>query len=229
MFLIYGIGDLHLDYSKEKPMDIFGEQWINHEEEIFKNWKARVKDEDLILLPGDISWGLKLKEAYFDLKRIDDLPGKKIITKGNHDYWWQGLKKMNGLNLKTITFLQNNSYVYNNIGIGGSRGWTSEDTEGFDSQDEKIFNRELNRLELSLASIEANVDKKIAMLHYPPFGMDSTPNRFVDILKKYQVDICVYGHLHSEGHKFVVEDIIHGIQFYCVSSDYINFTPKIII
>ena len=228
MFLIYGIGDLHLDYSKEKPMDIFGDNWINHEEEIFKNWEAQVKDEDLILLPGDISWALKLDKAYYDLKRIDALPGRKIITKGNHDYWWQGLKKMNALDLNTITFLQNNSYIYNNIGIGGSRGWAAEDTEDFDSQDEKIFNRELNRLELSLASI-GKVDMKIAMLHYPPFNMDGTPNRFVHILEKYRVDICIYGHLHSEGHKFVVEDIIHGIQFYCVSSDYINFIPKIII
>ena len=229
MFLIYGIGDLHLDYSKEKPMDIFGDQWIDHEEEIFKNWQALVMDKDLVLLPGDISWALKLDEAYNDLKRIDVLPGNKIITKGNHDYWWQGPKKMKELNLKTITFLHNNSYIYDDIGIGGCRGWLSKDTEGFDSHDEKIFNRELSRLELSLSSIKNSVYKKIAMLHYPPFNMDRTPNEFVDILKEHQVDVCMYGHLHAEGHKLVVEDVIHGIQFYCVSSDYIKFTPKKII
>jgi predicted phosphohydrolase len=229
MDLIYGIGDLHLDYSKEKPMDIFGDNWINHEEEIFKNWETQINEEDLILLPGDISWALKLDEAYYDLKRIDELPGNKIMTKGNHDYWWQGLKKMNKLNLKSITFLQNNSYIYNDIGIGGSRGWTSKDTEGFNIQDEKIFNRELNRLELSLSSIKKNVDKKIAMLHYPPFNIDGRPNEFVDLMKKYKIDICIYGHLHAEGHKFVIEGEIHGIQFYCVSSDYINFIPVKII
>lgn len=227
--MIYGIGDLHLDYSKEKPMDIFGEKWINHEEKIFENWEALVREEDLVLLPGDISWALKLEEAYYDLKRIDQLPGKKIITKGNHDYWWGGLKKMGKLNLKTINFLQNNSYIHNNIGIFGSRGWTPGDTEGFDSHDEKVFNRELNRLKLSLSSIKKEVDVKIVMVHYPPFNMDLTPNKFVDLMEEYNVDICIYGHLHAEGHKFVVEDQIQGIQFYCVSSDYINFEPKRIV
>lgn len=224
--MVYGIGDLHLDYSKEKPMDVFGEKWSNHEDKIFNNWRQIVKDDDLVLLPGDISWALKLEEAYYDLKRIDELPGLKIVTKGNHDYWWQGPKKLRELNLESITFLQNTSYVYRNIGIGGSRGWISEDSEGFDSHDEKIFNRELNRLKLSLASIDSSVDIKIAMLHYPPFNMDSSPNKFVDIMKEYDVDICIYGHLHAEGHRFVVEDEIDGIQFYCVSSDYIDFKPK---
>ena len=227
--MIYGIGDLHLDYSKEKPMDVFGDHWIDHEEEIFKNWEALVEDDDLVLLPGDISWALKLEEAYYDLIRIDNLPGKKIITKGNHDYWWKGPKKMRELNLKTITFLQNNSYIYNNIGIAGSRGWISEDMETFNDQDEKIFNRELNRLKLSLLSIKEDVDIKIAMLHYPPFNTDLTPNKFVDLMQEYNVDICVYGHLHAEGHKFVVEDCSFGIQFHCISSDYINFKLKKII
>lgn len=207
-------------------MDVFGEKWSNHEDKIFNNWRQIVKDDDLVLLPGDISWALKLEEAYYDLKRIDELPGLKIVTKGNHDYWWQGPKKLRELNLESITFLQNTSYVYRNIGIGGSRGWISEDSEGFDSHDEKIFNRELNRLKLSLASIDSSVDIKIAMLHYPPFNMDSNPNKFVDIMKEYDVDICIYGHLHAEGHRFVVEDEIDGIQFYCVSSDYIDFKPK---
>ena len=226
MCLIYGIGDLHLDYSKEKPMDIFGENWTDHEEKIFDNWKQLIKENDLVLLPGDISWALKLKEAYYDLKRLDELPGYKIITKGNHDYWWQGPKKLKELNLKTITFIQNNSYVYENIGIGGTRGWISEDYEGFDAQDEKVFNRELNRLELSLSSIRRDIRVKVAMIHYPPFNMDLTPNKFVDIMAKHNIDICIYGHLHAEGHRFVVEDKIHGIQFYCVSSDFIDFKPK---
>ena len=226
MCLIYGIGDLHLDYSKEKPMDIFGENWTDHEEKIFDNWKQLIRENDLVLLPGDISWALKLEEAYYDLKRLDELPGYKIITKGNHDYWWQGPKKLKELNLKTITFIQNNSYVYENIGIGGTRGWISEDYEGFDAQDEKVFNRELNRLELSLSNIRRDIDVKIAMIHYPPFNIDLTPNKFVDIMAKHNIDICIYGHLHAEGHRFVVEDKIHGIQFYCVSSDFIDFKPK---
>lgn len=226
MCLIYGIGDLHLDHTKEKPMGVFGENWLNHDEKIFDNWKQVVKEDDLVLLPGDISWALKLEEAYHDLKAIDELPGYKIITKGNHDYWWTGPKKLRELDLKTITFVQNNSFIYNNIGIGGTRGWIAEDYEGFDEHDKKVFNRELNRLELSLSSIKGKVDYKIVMLHYPPFNMDLTPNKFVEVMAKYGVDMCIYGHLHAEGHRFVVEDKLLGIQFYCVSSDFIDFKPK---
>ena len=226
MYLIYGIGDLHLDFSKEKPMDIFGEHWVEHENKIFNNWKKIIKEDDLVLLPGDISWALKISEAYYDLKKIDKLPGKKIITKGNHDYWWEGPKKLRELDLKTIKFIQNNYYIHENIGICGTRGWISEDMEDFDSQDEKIFNRELRRLELSLSKMTEKVDKKIVMIHYPPFNMNSKPNKFVDIMLKYNVDICIYGHLHAEGHRYAVEGNIYGIQFFCVSSDYIKFKPK---
>ena len=227
--MIYGIGDLHLDFSKEKPMDIFGEHWIDHENKIFNNWKEIIKEDDLVLLPGDISWALKISEAYYDLKKIDELPGKKVISKGNHDYWWEGPKKLKELDLKTIKFIQNDYYIHENIGVFGTRGWISEDMEDFNSQDEKIFNRELHRLELSLSKLKEKVDKKIVMIHYPPFNMNSKPNKFVDIMLKYDVDICIYGHLHAEGHRYAVEGNIHGIQFFCVSSDYINFKPKKIL
>lgn len=230
VYLIYAIGDLHLDFSKEKSMDVFGEKWADYETKIFENWKQVVKDEDLVLLPGDISWALKLNEAILDLERIDKLPGYKVIVKGNHDFWWQGPKKLKELGLERIFFLQNNSYVYNGkVGIGGARGWISKDWEGFTEHDEKIFNRELNRLHLSLASIGEEVETKIAILHYPPFNADSTPNEFVDVMVQYGVSICVYGHLHAEGHRFAVEDEIKGIRFFCVSSDYIDFKPRKIL
>ena len=137
--MIYAIGDLHFDFSKEKPMDIFGEKWVHHEEKILDNWKNLIKPEDLILLPGDISWALKLNIAKLDLERIDDLPGKKIIMKGNHDYWWTSLSKLNNLKLKSIFFLYNNSYKYKETGIVGTRGWISKDNEDFTKDDEKIF------------------------------------------------------------------------------------------
>ncbi len=137
--MIYGIGDLHFDYSKRKPMDIFGDNWIDHEEQIIDNWLDRVKDEDLVLLPGDISWALKLEEAYYDLKRIDNLPGEKVFVKGNHDYWWQSLNKMNNLGLKSIFFIQNTSYIYKDISISGTRGWISRDNEVFEESDERIL------------------------------------------------------------------------------------------
>ncbi|WP_416198236.1 MAG: Metallophos domain-containing protein [Sporanaerobacter sp.] len=224
--MIFGIGDLHLDYSQQKPMDVFGEKWINHEEKIFNNWKLKVEDEDLVLIPGDISWALKLDEAYYDLKRIDELPGKKIITKGNHDYWWESKKKMNSFNFNSIFFIQNDSYIYKNVAVAGCRGWIAKDSEGFSSHDEKMYNRELGRLENSLNSIKKSTEKKIVMIHYPPFNEDASPNEFIYLMKENAVDICIYGHLHSEGLKYVVEGNIEGIQFICVSSDYINFSPK---
>ena len=227
--MIYGIGDLHLDYSKTKPMDIFGDTWLNHEENIFNNWVKLVGDEDLVLLPGDISWALRLEDAFDDLKRIDNLPGKKIISKGNHDYWWESLSKLNQLNLDTIFFIHNNSYIYKDVGIAGTRGWVARDSDDFTAKDEKIFTRELSRLEMSLSSIKDNVNKKIVMIHYPPFNIDLTTNEFVSLMKKHKVDICVYGHLHGEGHKYAIEGNIEGIEFHCLSSDYINFITKKIL
>lgn len=226
--MIYAIGDLHFDSTKEKPMDIFGANWINHEERIVKYWKDHITDDDLVLIPGDISWALRLKEAEQDLNKIDKFPGKKIISKGNHDYWWVSLNKLNSLSLDSIFFIQNNSYTYNNVGIAGTRGWISKDIEDFDENDLKVYKRELHRLRLSLDSIGNEDMEKIAMLHYPPFDMNLKPNEFHDIMLEYKVDICLYGHLHSDGHKFAREGMIDGIQYHCVSSDYIDFKPKII-
>lgn len=224
--MIYGIGDLHLDHSKKKPMDIFGDNWIDHDENIFENWKERVANHDLVLIPGDISWALKTAEAYDDLKKIDDLPGFKVLIKGNHDYWWQSLNKLNLLDFKSIFFLQNNSYLFNNVSIVGTRGWIPEDSEAFNIDDEKILKRELQRLRTSLEHAKGKGDKIIAMVHYPPFNMDLKPNEFVSIMREYGVDMCIYGHLHAEGHNYAVEGIIHGIDFHCVSSDYIDFKIK---
>ena len=227
---IYSISDLHLDYSKEKPMDIFGENWENHEEKIFESWQEKVKDEDLVLIPGDISWALKLEEVKKDLDRIDKLLGKKIITKGNHDLWWQSKAKLNALSLNTIDFLQNEHFLYDDVAIAGTRGWSPRDSDEFTEHDEKVFKREVNRLDISLSSIKKKVSKKIVMIHYPPFNFkNKSPNEFVEVMKNHDVDICIYGHLHAEGHKFAVEGNVEGIEFHCVSSDYINFDLKKII
>lgn len=227
--MIYGIGDLHFDYSKNKPMDIFGDNWIDHEEQIINNWKNVVKDEDLVLIPGDISWALRLNQAYFDLKRIHELPGKKVFIKGNHDYWWQSLNKLKALDFDSLEFIQNTAFQFNDFLISGTRGWISRDNDSFTEEDDKIYKRELLRLRMSLSNIADNNKKRIVMLHYPPFNMDLSPNEFVFVMKEFDVDTCIYGHLHSEGHKYAVEGNIEGIDFYCVSSDYINFSPKKII
>src|SRR5699024_2963996 len=156
-------------------------------------------------------------------------PGKKVISKGNHDYWWVSLNKLNNLELDTIFFLQNNNYIYNNVAIAGTRGWISKDIDDFDENDLKVYKRELNRLKLSLEDIDEEIDNRIVMLHYPPFNLDLEPNDFHDIMQEYKVDICLYGHLHSEGHKFARENMVNGIEYHCVSSDYIDFKPKLII
>lgn len=224
--MIFAIGDLHFDYTKEKPMNIFGDNWKNHEEKIIENWKKMVKDDDLVLLPGDISWALKLDTASLDLKRIDELPGIKIISKGNHDYWWSSLNKMNNLGYNTIHFIHNNSFEYKNYSICGTRGWAARDSFEFSENDEKIYLREVQRLKNSLDSC---VNKKIiAMIHYPPFNQDLSLNEFSQMLADYKVEKCVYGHLHGKGHKFSYEGEMEGVDYNFVASDYLDFNLKII-
>ncbi len=227
--MIFAIGDLHLDHSGEKPMDIFGDRWIGHEKKIVDNWKEQVKEGDLVLIPGDVSWGLRLADAEPDLRLIDSLPGEKLIIKGNHDYWWESMSKLDGLGLRTIRFMRNTAERYNNVGIAGTRGWMSRDSEGFSEGDEKIFKRELARLESSLLAIDRECTTRIVMIHYPPFDNKLRPNEFIDIMNKYKVDICIYGHLHAEGHKYSVEGSLDGMELHLVSSDYLEFRLKQIL
>lgn len=226
--MILAIADLHLDITKEKDMSIFGGNWENYEKKIFSNWNNHVSIDDLVLIPGDISWAMKLEDAYFDLKRIDELNGKKIILRGNHDYWWNSLKKINDLELETIDFLQNNAFIHKNILIVGSRAWDSRDTVGFNENDERVFLRELQRLELSIKYGLKNFndfDEIIAMLHYPPFNRDNSPNEFEKIFKKYNIKTVVYGHLHGVATNSAPEGEINDIKYICVSGDKINFVP----
>lgn len=229
--MIWAIGDLHLDYKKEKPMDVFGDAWRNHEEKIFRAWEAQVAEDDYVLVVGDISWALKLEEGKKDLERLDRLPGKKILIKGNHDYWWSSLNKLSQLDLSTVDFLHNTGKVIGDIALCGSRGWTDIDSNGFDEQDEKIYKRELNRLKLSIEDMNKKCEGKtirsrIAMLHYPPFSSKGIRNDFADLLSEAKIDLCVYGHLHSYGHRFIVEGRYGGVEYLCVSSDYLRFQPK---
>lgn len=227
--MIFAIGDLHLDHSGQKPMDIFGDRWIGHEKKIVENWKEQVGDEDLVLIPGDVSWGLRLEDAVPDLRLIDSLPGKKLIVKGNHDYWWESMSKLDALSLRSIRFMRNTAENYYNVGIAGTRGWMSRDSEGFDEGDEKIYKRELARLETSILAIDKSCSTRIVMLHYPPFDNKLRPNEFIDIMRKYNVDICIYGHLHAEGHKYSVEGDLEGLTLHLVSSDYLGFKLKPIL
>ena len=216
---IYAIGDLHLSLNKEKPMDIFGGNWKNHEQKIEENWKNSVQDNDLVILPGDFSWEMHLKDMYNDFAYLNDLQGKKLLLKGNHDYWWTTLAKMREFlqenKFENIDFLYNNSYLFEDKIIAGTRGWALNDTENSN----KMNHREEERLKLSLQSGVDNFGDKeiICIMHYPP------TSNYVQIMKQYNVKTCLYGHLHGESHKEAFEGIIDGINFKLVSSDYLDF------
>lgn len=220
---IYALSDLHLSKSVgNKSMELFGSKWKDYEKKIDKNWRETVKDSDTVIIPGDISWAISLEDAYMDFKYLDSLPGKKIILKGNHDYYFNTITKMNKFltdnNFNTINILNNDSYFVEGYNICGTRGWGN--TTDITQDDRKIFNRELIRARLSLDSIkEENKEKPIIFAtHFPPFE-----NEFKSILEEYNVKICIYGHLHSEGHYMVKEGNINKIEYIMVSGDYTDF------
>ena len=222
---IYAIADLHLSFNTDKPMNIFG--WSNYEEKIKEDWLSKVKNDDIVLLLGDFSWEIKLKDTFKDFEFINMLPGKKILLKGNHDLWWTTIKSMRNFlqqqNIKNVDFLYNNSYEFENKIICGTRGWnlTAEN-----EQDEKIINREVLRLNNSIEDgIKKYGDKKeiIVCMHYPPITKESQDNEFIRTLKKYNIKRCLYGHLHGKAHQNAVEGLKEGIEYTMVSCDYTNF------
>lgn len=226
---IYIIGDLHLSFSVDKPMDIFGNNWENHAEKIKSNWLKKVKEEDTVILPGDFSWATYLEETYEDFKFLNSLPGKKIMSKGNHDYWWTTLTSMKKFlkenEFENIEFLYNNSYLVEDKIIVGTRGWVNS----WRSQENyKILKRENDRLILSIEDgiRKYGKDKEItAFIHYPPFYKETVPEEidFIKTLNKYNIKKCYYAHLHSDSHKDAIEGIVNGIEFELVSSDYLKF------
>ncbi|MFO3716309.1 MULTISPECIES: metallophosphoesterase [Anaerococcus] len=225
--MIYALADLHLDYTNEKSMEVFGQNWENYQERIFNNWNDVVGPADTVLIPGDISWAMDLTHAYVDLKKIDELNGQKILMKGNHDYWWTSLNKINNLGLSSMHYLQNNSFTIEGYDICGTRGWMPRDHKDFTDHDEKVFTRELMRLENSIKASGDN--KKIVMLHYPPINQDKSLNEFYDICKNHKVEHLIYGHLHGVGHSIIKEGNIGDIDIKCVAGDYIDFTPVRIV
>ncbi len=226
----YAMSDLHLSFGVNKPMDVFGEIWKDHDKKIKKNWESTVKNDDLVLIPGDISWGMTYKEALPDFKYINELPGKKIFLRGNHDYYFSTKAKMDkfleGNNLTTLKMLHNNAYDTEDYIVCGTRGWGA--TEESDKKlDKKIIAREELRLKLSLDEAmkikreydEKNIEKRVLVaMHFPPFV-----GNFQKILEEYGVYMCIYGHLHGYGHMFVKEGNINGVEYKMVSCDYNKF------
>ncbi len=230
---IFALADLHLSFGADKPMDVFGSRWAGHAERIRLNWTEAVSGDDTVIIPGDVSWGLKLSDAMPDLEWIHELPGRKVITKGNHDLWWTSLSKLNKL-YEDIIFLQNNLYnvsrdnAARDICVCGSRGWMlPTNASEWTDHDEKILNRELIRLGLSLEKAEkAGFRRIIVSLHYPPLDSRGGDTCFTKLLERYPVISVVYGHLHGEeAEKIAFSGVKNGIQYRLVASDFLDFKP----
>ena len=223
---LFVIADTHLSFGTNKPMDdFFG--WDNYTQRLEKNWNSVVSNDDTVVIVGDISWAMNFDELKADFDFLNSLNGNKIIIKGNHDYWWSTATKMNKFieknNYDTIKILHNNSYEVEGISICGSRGWMFESEE---DHDEKILNREVNRLKMSLDSATSN--NKIVFLHYPPVITDSVCKEIFDLLKAYGIKKCYYGHLHGIAAKMAIDGNVEGIDLRLVSCDRLGFTPKLI-
>ena len=226
---IYAIGDLHLSTDGLKPMDIYGGQWINHVERLREKWFALVEEEDLVIIPGDISWALKRQNAEGDLAWIAGLPGKKVLIKGNHDLWWSSVTKLNEFH-ESMFFLQNNCYIFGETAICGCRGWVCPGDADFTDHDEKIYNRELGRLRLSLeAAKNSGVSRIIGAMHFPPTNDKNESSGFVDLFEEYGVDQVVYGHLHGmDAHFRSIHGLRNGIRYRLVACDYLKCCPLLI-
>lgn len=244
-FHIYAIADLHLSLSnKDKDMKIFGPKWENYHEKIEKNWQAIVKPEDLVLIPGDISWAMKLENAMIDLEFIERLNGTKVLIRGNHDYWWPSLKKLEALPFKTLHFIQNNSFIFHNVAICGTRLW---DTHEFDfadyiqykenpkekkkepQDDEKIFLSELERLKLSIQTLPKDDKLRIAMLHYPPLGKSLNETSVSKMLEGAHIQYACFGHLHNLKTSILPFGEARGVKYIFCSADEIDFIPQKIL
>ncbi len=223
---VYAIGDLHLSGQAPKPMDIFGDHWTDHWPRIRQDWQQAVTDDDLVLIPGDISWAMRLEEARCDLDEIGGLPGMKIIMRGNHDYWWGSLSQVQSILTGNTHALQNNSFVFGEHVIGGTRGWLCPSNRYYAADsDEKIYLREAGRLELSLshARKQAPNAKLIGMIHYPPADQSGTSTLFTDIFEKYETQLVIYGHLHAASIRGALSGVVRGVSYRLVSCDAIGF------
>jgi predicted phosphohydrolase len=225
---LFAIADLHLSLSSEKPMDIFS-GWEDYLIKLEKNWHDIVDDKDTVVLPGDISWAMSLDEALNDFKYLNSLPGNKIILKGNHDYWWSTLRKMNAFldehALDKIKILHNSAVTVNGVCVCGTRGWFYDESPG---ADKKVLLREAGRLETSIAEGEKSGLETVAFLHYPPVYGEFVCGEIIDVLKHHNIKRCFYGHLHGKAALGAVEGLYEGIFFRLISADHLRFSPLLI-
>ncbi|MDR2360486.1 MAG: metallophosphoesterase [Oscillospiraceae bacterium] len=222
---VYAIGDLHLPFGSPKSMDIFGGAWEGYVDKL-RVGLSILQPDDICVLAGDLSWAMRLPETLPDFQFVNSFPGRKIVLKGNHDYWWETVGKntrflaSNGIN--SIEFLHNNHFEYNGIGLCGTRGWFFEEEKGSD-EDRKIFARELLRLEASLKSADGL--RKYVFLHYPPLYRNYECREIISLFEQYEVERCYYGHIHGAGHRSAFEGIFNGVEYTMISADWLNFNP----
>ena len=222
---IFAISDLHLSTNTNKPMDVFGGNWVGYIDKIIADWEEKVSEEDLVLIGGDISWAMNLDDAIKDIQSLSGLKGKKILIKGNHDYWWSGIGKVRDSLPNDFFALQNDSIRFNNVVISGSRCWTVPGCPDFTEQDKKIYLRENERLKLSLSAaskMRQEGDKLITLIHYPPFNVRRENTLFTDAFENSGVDAVIYGHLHGKNVRADRLVIKNGIKYYLTSCDQVD-------
>ncbi len=225
---IFAIGDTHLSFSCDKPMDIFG-GWQDYVGRLEKNWRAVVTDNDTVVIPGDISWAMSLEQAEKDFAFLDSLPGEKLIMKGNHDYWWTTRRKMDKFleekGFSSVKILHNNAYKVGDYVLCGSRGWFYDAQTG---NDKKVILREAGRIEMSLNEAERLEGEVICFLHYPPVMGEEKCDEIMNVLIKHNVKRCYFGHLHGNFSSFVNNSVVDGVKFSLISADFLEFCPKLV-
>ncbi|OAT81253.1 metallophosphoesterase [Desulfotomaculum copahuensis] len=237
---IYAISDLHLSFAcrpapgklqvcpQYKPMDEVDQSWVNHAGRIFENWTRIIKSDDVVLVPGDISWAMRLDEARYDLQYLGLLPGRIVAVQGNHDYWWQSISRVRAAAPANVRFIQNDHLRLGNLVICGTRGWLCPNGAYFKPEDEKIYQRELIRLTNSLQSVRSVAADIMVIMHYMPTNEKHDYSDFIRIFQEYGVKHVVYGHLHARACRYRLPDRAWGINFYLASADYLSFTPRLI-
>lgn len=226
---LFAISDLHMPGGDDKPMNVFGSQWDNHVERIFADWRSRVGEEDVVLLPGDLTWAMQLKDAAPDIAAIGQMPGRKLIMKGNHEYWWNTLSQVKSIMPKGMEAIQVNAIDVGCAVVCGTRGWNFPTKEtALTPENQKIYNREVLRLEMSLKEAQRLRGEKplVAMMHFPPLYPMERDTAFTALMEQYQVDVVVYGHLHGDSVRIGFTGEHHGVQYHLVSCDSLDFCLK---
>jgi len=227
---IFAIGDTHLSFGTDKPMDVFGGKWNEYVKKLRENWERVVSPEDSVLIAGDVSWAMNYNELLEDFKFLDSLPGKKYLIKGNHDFWFDTMKKNRDFtqshDIKTIDFIHNDCVVIGDTAVCGTRGWFAPDQKNT-AHDQKIYARELSRLKASLnAAKKTGKSDIIAVMHYPPLYRTYECPEIMQMLSEYNVSTCVYGHIHSTAVSNSIEGNFFGVEYMLVSADTLDFEPR---